>query len=128
MPGMPLSGQTWPVAAGSFVASWMVMMVPMMLPSLVPVLWRRTRSGHAMALVGAAYYLVWAAYGLLAYAVSLGATAAQVRGPALASFAPAATGLVLLLAGGLQLTGWKVRQLASCWDAVCWGERTPAGN
>src|ERR1041385_400737 len=126
MPGMPLSGQTWPVAAGSFVASWMVMMVPMMLPSLVPVLWRWTRSGHAMALVGVAYYLVWAAYGLLAYALSIGVTAAEVRWPALASFAPAATGVVLLLAGGLQLTAWKVRQLASCWDAVSCGASAPA--
>src|ERR1041384_7688667 len=126
MPGMPLSGQTWPVAAGSFVASWMVMMVPMMLPSLVPVLWRWTRSGHAMALVGVAYYLVWAAYGLLAYALTIGVTAAEVRWPALASFAPAATGVVLLLAGGLQLTAWKVRQLASCWDAVSCGATAPA--
>src|ERR1043166_3147887 len=126
MPGMPLSGQTWPVAAGSFVASWMVMMVPMMPPSLVPVLWRWTRSGHAMALVGVAYYLVWAAYGLLAYALSIGVTAAEVRWPALASFAPAATGVVLLLAGGLQLTAWKVRQLASCWDAVSCGATAPA--
>ena len=93
----------------------MMMMVPMMLPSLVPVLWRRTRSGHTMALASAGYFLVWAAYAVVAYALTTGVTAAEVRWPALASFAPAGTGVVLLLAGGVQLTGWKVRQLARCW-------------
>ena len=60
----------WPGAA-AFVGSWMMMMVPMMLPSLVPVLWRRTRSGHTMALASAGYFLVWAAYGVGAFPFSL---------------------------------------------------------
>lgn len=92
----------------AFLGSWMAMMVPMMLPSLVPMLWRRTRVAHVMALVSTGYFLVWAVYGVFAYALS----------PALASLAPAATGVVMLLAGGVQVTGWKVRQVARCWDAL----------
>src|SRR5215212_1731587 len=40
MAWMRMPGQTWPGAAASFVGMWIVMMVAMMLPSLVPMLWR----------------------------------------------------------------------------------------
>src|SRR5262249_5161759 len=40
MAWMPACGQTWPGAAASFIGMWAVMMVAMMLPSLVPILWR----------------------------------------------------------------------------------------
>ena len=35
---MRMPGQTWPGAAASFLGMWIVMMVAMMLPSLVPML------------------------------------------------------------------------------------------
>ena len=37
---MRMPGQTWPGAAASFLGTWTAMMVAMMLPSLVPMLWR----------------------------------------------------------------------------------------
>src|SRR5689334_8712857 len=37
---MPIAEQTWSGAATSFLAMWIVMMMAMMLPSLVPMLWR----------------------------------------------------------------------------------------
>jgi predicted metal-binding membrane protein len=40
MGGMPMPGQTWPAVAASFLGIWVMMMVAMMLPSLVPMLWR----------------------------------------------------------------------------------------
>src|SRR6516225_7497222 len=40
MAWMRMPGQTWPLAAASFLAMWVVIMVAMMLPSLVPMLWR----------------------------------------------------------------------------------------
>src|SRR3990172_9211034 len=40
MAWMRMPGQTWPGAAASFFGMWVVMMVAMMLPSLVPMLWR----------------------------------------------------------------------------------------
>jgi predicted metal-binding membrane protein len=40
MAWMRMPGQTWPGAAASFLATCVVMMVVMMLPSLVPMLWR----------------------------------------------------------------------------------------
>src|SRR5580765_8534667 len=56
-----MPGQTWPGAAASFLGLWVVMMVAMMLPSLVPMLWRyrqavgrsgETRLAWLTALVG----------------------------------------------------------------------------
>jgi hypothetical protein len=61
MAWMRMPGQTWPGAAASFLGMWVVMMVAMMLPSLVPMLWRyrqavgrtgETRLGRLTALVG----------------------------------------------------------------------------
>jgi predicted metal-binding membrane protein len=50
MAWMRVPGQTWPGAAASFVGMWVVMMVAMMLPCLVPMLWRyRPSSSQQMA-------------------------------------------------------------------------------
>src|SRR5262252_3965951 len=61
MAWMRMPGQTWPVAAALFLGMWVVMMMAMMLPSLIPMLWRyrqavartgETRLGRLTALVG----------------------------------------------------------------------------
>ncbi len=131
MTGMRRPGQSWPGAAASFLGMWVVMMVAMMLPSLVPMLWRYreavggaggTRPGSARgarlglltALVGAAYFLVWAALGSAAYPLGVVLSAAAMREPALSRAVPIAAGVVVLAAGLLQLTPWKARQLACC--------------
>ena len=63
MAWMRMPGQTWPGAAASFLGMWVVMMVAMMLPSLVPMLRRyrqavsrtgATASTRLTALVGVA--------------------------------------------------------------------------
>src|SRR5258707_15744361 len=65
MAWMRMPGQTWPGAAASFLGMWVVMMVAMMLPSLVPMLWRyrqavgrpgETRLDRLTALVGVGYF------------------------------------------------------------------------
>ncbi|MGH7594081.1 MAG: DUF2182 domain-containing protein, partial [Gemmatimonadales bacterium] len=40
MAWLRMCGQTWPGAAAAFLGMWVVMTVAMMLPSLVPMLWR----------------------------------------------------------------------------------------
>ncbi len=49
MAWMRMPGQTWPGAAASFLAMWLVMMTAMMLPSLVPALWRYRRELRGIA-------------------------------------------------------------------------------
>src|SRR5580704_15604976 len=76
MAWMRMPGQTWSGAAASFLGMWLVMMVAMMLPSLVPMLWRyrqtvrktdQTPLGWLTALVGAGYFFVWIALGMVAF-------------------------------------------------------------
>src|SRR5437879_10454799 len=83
MAWMRMPGQTWPGAAASFLGKWVVMMVAMMLPSLIPMLWRyrqavgRTgerRLGRLTALVGVGYFFVWTMFGLAAFALGAAVT------------------------------------------------------
>lgn len=120
---MRMPGQTWPGAAASFLAMWVVMMVAMMLPSLVPMLWRYRRAvggagdahlGRLTALVGAAYFLVWTVFGMAAFVLGVALAAVENQWPALASAMPIAPGVLVLVAGFLQFTAWKARRLACC--------------
>jgi predicted metal-binding membrane protein len=123
---MRVPGQTWPGAAASFLGMWMVMMVPMMLPSLVPVLWRYRRavggagashSASLTMLVGIGYFLVWTVLGAAIYPLGVTLAAIAMWQPALARLAPIAAAVSALIAGALQLTAWKAHHLA-CWREV----------
>jgi len=126
MAWMRMPGQTWPGAAASFLGMWTVMMVAMMLPSLVPMLWRyrqaagRTGEAHLdrlTALVGLGYFFVWIVLGMAAFPLGVALAAVEMRQPALARAVPIAVGVVVLIAGSLQLTAWKARHLACCREA-----------
>jgi predicted metal-binding membrane protein len=125
MTGMSMPQQTWYGAAAGYLGMWMAMMVPMMLPSLVPMLSRYRRSARDMerirlhgltALVGVGYFAIWAVVGATAYAVGLGLMAVEMRWGTVERWLPVATGVVLLVAGGMQFTSWKARQLVLCRD------------
>ena len=137
---MRAPGQTWPGAAASFLGMWVVMMAAMMLPSLVPVLWRyrqaveRTygtrgaRLAWLTTLVGGGYFFVWTAAGAAVYPICV-ALAAIVRGePRLARAVPVGVAAVVLIAGILQLTTWKARRIACCRDAVARGRMAAADS
>jgi predicted metal-binding membrane protein len=134
MAWMPMPGQAWPGAAVSFLGMWIVMMMAMMLPSLVPMLWRyrqsvgragEARLGRLTALVGAGYFLVWTLFGIAALPlyVALAEVGMQLPGPAAV---PIAAGVVVLLAGALQFSAWKARHLACCREAPGRGRALPA--
>jgi predicted metal-binding membrane protein len=123
MAWMRMPGQTWPGAAASFLGMWIVMMVAMMLPSLVPMLWRyrqavggthEARLGRLTALVGVAYFTVWAAFGMAAFPLGVVLAALEMQLPALARAVPLASGVVVVIAGALQFTAWKAHHLACC--------------
>src|ERR1700737_5255049 len=76
MAWMRMPGQTWPGAAASFLGMWVVMMAAMMLPSLVPMLWRyrqavartgETHLGRLTVVVGVGYFFVWTVFGMAAF-------------------------------------------------------------
>jgi predicted metal-binding membrane protein len=135
MAWMRMPGQTWPGAAASFLCMWVVMMVAMMLPSLVPMLWRyrqsisrtgETRLGRLTALVGVAYFFVWTAFGMAAFPLGVALAAIEMQLPAPAHAVPIAVGVVVLIAGALQFTAWKAHHLACCRAAPGRGLTLPA--
>jgi len=128
MSTMPMSGQTRLGAAASFLGVWVVMMVAMMLPSLVPTLWRYHQAGRGRltALVGVGYFVVWTVFGMAAFPLGVALAAVEMQQPALARAVPIAVGVVVLIAGSLQLTAWKARHLACCREAPGRGRTLPA--
>ncbi|GAA0719483.1 hypothetical protein GCM10009105_28000 [Dokdonella soli] len=135
MTWMRMPGQTWSNAAASFLGMWFVMMVAMMLPSLVPMLWRyrqavgrtgETRLGRLTALVGAGYFCVWTVFGMAAFPMGVALAAVEMQMPALARTVPIAVGGVVLIAGALQFTAWKAHHLACCRKEPVCGPTFPA--
>ncbi len=119
MTWMRMPGQTWPGAAASFLCMWVVMMVAMMLPSLVPMLRRyrqavdrpgEMRLGRLTALVGVGYFAVWTVFGMAAFPLGVALAGIEMLQPA----------------GSLQLSGWKARHLACCREAPGAGRTQPA--
>ncbi len=132
---MRMPGQSWPGAAASFLGMWVVMTAAMMLPSLVPLLGRyrqavgrtgATRLGWLTTLAGAGYFFVWTTFGVAAFPVGVALAAIEMQQPLLARVVPVATGVVVLIAGSLQLTAWKARHLAHCREASWRGAGGPA--
>jgi predicted metal-binding membrane protein len=135
MAWMRMPGQTWAGAAASFLGMWIVMMVAMMLPSLVPMLRRyrqavgaagETRLGRLTALVGVGYFFVWTVFGMAAFPLGVALAAVEMQEPALAQAVPIAVGVAVLIAGALQFTAWKMRHLACCRESPGRGRTLPA--
>ncbi|WP_233837653.1 DUF2182 domain-containing protein [Paraburkholderia sp. ZP32-5] len=121
---MPTCGRSWARVALSFAGMWIVMMAAMMLPSLTQMLARyRDAVGsqvHSTQLalltlrVALGYWVVWIAGGVAVFALGAALTTFELRSQALARAVPLAAGVVVLLAGALQLSAWKARHLACC--------------
>lgn len=115
----PMCGRTWARTAASFLGMWMVMM----LPSLMPMLQRDVRAiedidsaypARLAAIASLGYFCVWAIIGVVVFPVGAALAALAIETPALARGVPVAMGMVVVGAGALQFTAWKVRHLACC--------------
>src|SRR5262245_28635916 len=135
MAWMRMPGQTWPGAAASFLGRWVVMMVALMLPSLVPMLWRyrqvvdrtvKTRLGWLSTVVGVGYFFVWTAIGMAVFPMGAALAVIEMRRPALAVVVPIAASLVVVIAGAFQFTAWKTHHLACCREGPGDGGTLPA--
>jgi predicted metal-binding membrane protein len=85
-----------------------------------------TRLGRLTALVGVAYFFVWTVFGIAAFPLGAALAAIEMQQPALARAVPIAVGVVVLIAGSLQLTAWKARHLACYREAPGRGRTLPA--
>jgi predicted metal-binding membrane protein len=103
---------------------WLVMMVGMMTPSVAPViliyahLGRQTGSyGRPFAAAGwfaAGYFVAWGAFSLMATTAQLALRSASLLDSNIASKNGLISGIVFILVGAYQWTGWKQRCLTQC--------------
>jgi predicted metal-binding membrane protein len=122
-----MPGQDWSGAALSFLGMWVVMMIAMMMPSLLPMLlhYRQAigtkqhgRMGWLTVLVGAGYFFVWTVFGIAVFPLGVALATAAMQLPGLSRTVPIVVAVVVLIAGLLQFTGWKAQQLACCRQAA----------
>jgi predicted metal-binding membrane protein len=125
MAWMRMPGQTWLGTGVSFLGMWVVMMVAMMLPCLIPTLWRyrqalagkgETHPGWLTALVGGGYFFVWTVFGIVIFPVGVALAELEMQLPTLSRAVPLAVAVVVLIAGAFQFTPWKRNHLACCRD------------
>lgn len=141
MAWMRMPGQSSLDAAVMFLMMWQVMMVAMMLPSAMPMtllyrrlaVARRQRGAAAApsAVLLTGYFAIWLMFGLVAYVIGFIVSALAMASEPVSLMIPAATGLVLVLAGVYQLTPWKrlclrhcrspMSFFAACWKPGWWG-------
>jgi predicted metal-binding membrane protein len=130
---MRMPGQTWTTAAAMFLLMWLAMMVAMMLPSAWPMLlnFRQSlvrpeehrgehrRIGMPMMLVAAGYFFVWLLFGATIYWLGVEFALAAMRWDWLSRLVPVLSGALLLAAGALQFTAWKMSGLRRCRAPDC---------
>jgi predicted metal-binding membrane protein len=135
MAWMRMPGQTWPGAAASFLGMWVMMMVAMMLPCLIPMLWRYRqavggssdgRLGGLTTLVGMGYFFAWTVFGMAVFVPGVALAEIEMKSPALARAVPVAVGAVVMIAGFLQFTAWKARRLVCCGEVQSCDRMLPA--
>jgi predicted metal-binding membrane protein len=130
-----MPGQDWSGAALSFLGMWVVMMMAMMMPSLVPMLLRYRHAigtkwhgpvGWLTVLVGAGYFFVWTVFGIAVFPLGVALATAEMQVPELSRAVPVTVGVTVLIAGLLQFTGWKAQHLACCRQATGCSREMPA--
>jgi predicted metal-binding membrane protein len=113
---------------------WIVMMVAMMLPSLVPILGRYREAiagtsemlrGWLTALVALGYFLVWTVFGIIVFPLGAKLAEIEMQQPVLARVVPIAVGMVIVIVGALQFSAWKAHHLACCRTAPGHGRMSP---
>jgi predicted metal-binding membrane protein len=117
-------GLTMGMTAPIFLATWVVMMAAMMLPSAAPMILmfdaiqagkaRQGRSSVPTSVFVSGYLVVWAAFGVVAFGAALLAGRLSDASPDLAMIAPRIGGAVIIAAGIYQLTPLKQACLSKC--------------
>ena len=121
MTWMRMPGQGVLDLAGMFCGMWAVMMIAMMMPVVAPAL-IRFRRGQARGGVGefatlafaAGYFGVWIAAGIAIFPLGLAFAELAMHSESISRATPVLAAIVVLFAGAMQFSGWKLRRIARC--------------
>ena len=116
---MRMRGETWAMSALSFVLMWLAMMVAMMMPSALPTFLKTRRQWPSLCSVVCGYFAVWTAAGVAIYLLGVVFAAIAMRSELFSRAVPLLTGALLIAAGAIQFTRWKMTHLSLC--------RSPSG-
>jgi predicted metal-binding membrane protein len=114
---MRMRGQTWFASALTFLLMWLAMMVAMMLPSALPTFLKARRHWTSLCSVASGYFAIWAAAGLGIYAFEVAFAAVAMRSESFSRAVPLLLSAVLIVAGCIQFTRWKMAHLLRCRSA-----------
>jgi predicted metal-binding membrane protein len=120
----PMPCCPWIVSAGIFLLVWLVMMVAMMLPSVLPMLLNVRGAANGKFVVKAlfaavGYFFVWMFIGAIVYVYGLAYAHEAMRMDWLSRRTPMFSGIVLLVAGAIQFSQWKMFALRRCRAKGC---------
>jgi predicted metal-binding membrane protein len=111
---MPMTGQSWFDSAVSFQLMWLAMMVPMMLPSALPTFLKIKRRWASLCSMASGYFTMWLAAGLGLYLLGVAFATVATRSEPFSRAVPWLSGALLVSAGVIQFTRWKMTHLLRC--------------
>jgi predicted metal-binding membrane protein len=101
-------------SAFSFLVMWLAMMVAMMMPSALPVFLKTNRPSASLCSIASGYFAIWLAAGVGIYAFGVAFGAIALQSESLSRAVPFLSGALLIAAGAIQFTTWKMTQLLRC--------------
>jgi predicted metal-binding membrane protein len=111
---MRMPGQTWFLSALSFLLMWLAMMLAMMIPSAMPAFLKTRRRWRSLCYMAAGYFSIWLMAGVGIYILGIRFNSATMHSAFLSRAVPLLSGAVLIAAGIVQFTRWKLMHLLRC--------------
>lgn len=111
---MRMPDQTWLASVAGFLVMWLAMMVSMMMPSALPMFLKTQRNWVSLCYMAFGYFTVWLAVGIALYGIGVKLATFAMHSELLSRVVPLFLGLLLILAGIMQFTPWKMSQLLRC--------------
>jgi predicted metal-binding membrane protein len=111
---MRMPDQTWFASTLSFQLMWLAMMVPMMIPSVLPTFLKTRRHWASLCYMASGYFAIWLAAGIGIYVFGVTLATAAMKSELFSHAVPLLLGVLLIAAGTIQFTRWKMTHLLRC--------------
>jgi predicted metal-binding membrane protein len=114
---MRMPDQTWLGSGLSFLLMWLAMMVAMMTPSALPTFLKTRRRSASLCYMASGYFAIWLLAGVGIYPIGVALAEIEMRSELVSRAVPLVSGAILITAGTIQFTRWKMKHLLGCRSA-----------